>query len=228
MLASFSGAGAALAILGVAFWLARGNPDVTQELYADAPPAPPESEMDASRPQVALSRSLARELEVLKVRNRLTHLGDRAIALGDRRSYDQLRVALDAPSYRDYRIALRAEIIRVENAYATGGRLGTYVLPVRDLFPGRSWQSEGEVATAELIALLGDYDRPWEVRTRAAYLLGTRQSRAANEALVGAILEDPNLEVLRESMLSLEENAGFRAPHLFDTGAVAEWWENNQ
>ena len=177
--------------------------------------------------QIAVSPGDAwAELDILGKRNQLTMHADDAIANGTRASFDRL-LALSGnediePQLRD---GAAAEILRVKDFYASGTRLGSYSLPVGTLYPSLKSKNEEALDTSVLLALLGDQERTWRQRTRAAYLLAGRRSLIVAEALVQAAKSDPNLDVVKECVFTFQENTGFRASGLFEIEELLTWWD---
>lgn len=166
------------------------------------------------------------ELELLGKRNELTMLADDAIANGTRAAFDRLEAkSEDASADQRLRNGAAAEILRVKDFYASHGtRFGSYALPVATLYPSLRTKAEAELETPQLISLLGNQERSWKVRTRAAFLLASRRELAVCEALVQAAKTDPNLDVVKECVATFEENTGYRAKGLFEIEELESWW----
>lgn len=184
------------------------------------------SDLKTVKEQVSINPGDAwKQLEILGERNRLTMLADDAIANGSREAFDQL-VTLSKDQSRDQRIkdGAAAEILRVKNFYSSGSRLGPYTLPVATLYPSLKTGAEEALSNSQLLALLADQKKHWRVRTRAAYLLGSRRDPSVSEALVQAAKSDPNLDVVKECVFTFEENTGYRAKGLFEIDSLVNWW----
>jgi hypothetical protein len=164
------------------------------------------------------------ELVLLKERNRLTDYADEAIATGARAPYERLWEALDDPRLANLVHAARAEILRVQNFYLGGSRIDHYDIPVMTYFPDDAALRDSQLKDDQLIKLLRDKKNPWEVRMKAANLLGTRHSSAAGDALVAAVKADDNLDVVKEATFSFEQMTGFRA-RIFDAASLDQWWK---
>ncbi|MEM9281788.1 MAG: hypothetical protein AAGA96_08180 [Verrucomicrobiota bacterium] len=165
------------------------------------------------------------ELDYLRVRNQLTSFADDAITMANRSQYENLWEVVYDDSQSDFHAAAVSEILRVKFFYASGSRLGAWILPVSELFPGL--ENESELEVKQVIDLLTDRTQDWRVRVRAARLLEGQRTRTVFEALRGAIHEDPNLDVLKESVRTFEVNAGFVGDDFFDVKSVDAWWEAN-
>jgi hypothetical protein len=164
------------------------------------------------------------ELVLLKERNRLTDYADEAIATGARAPYERLWEALDDPRLANLVHAARAEILRVQNFYLGGSRIDHYDIPVMTYFPDDAALRDGQLKDDQLIKLLRDKKNPWEVRMKAANLLGTRHSAEAGDALAAAVKTDDNLDVVKEATFSFEQMTGFRA-RIFDAASLDQWWK---
>lgn len=175
----------------------------------------------SSSPLPATSQS---EMVLLKERNRLSAYADEAIATGARAPYDRLWEAIDDPRLATLVHAARAEILRVQNFYLSGSRLDAYDIPVAEYFPESAALKDTQLKDDELIALLAESKNPWQVRMKAANLLGLRRSKKAGDALVNAIVGDQNLDVVKEASFSFEQMTGFRA-RLFEPATVKAWWD---
>lgn len=191
---------------------------------AGAPSASGAAGTGAAAAAPALSPSTQGELVLLKERNRLAGYADEAIATGARAPYDRLWEALDDPRLASLVHAARAEILRVQNYYLSGSRLDAYDIPVASYFPDSAALKDSQLKEDELVTLLANPKHPWQVRMKAANLIGLRRSKNAGDALVKAILEDQNLDVVKEASFSFEQMTGFRA-RLFEPASVKAWWD---
>ena len=185
-----------------------------------------DQDLSVMKEQVAVSPGDAREqLKLLGRRNELTMFADDAITNGTRAAFDKLLAASDdLNNPQALRDGAAAEILRVKVFYASGNRLGSYSLPVATLYPSLITAAEEELKASQLIELLGDKERAWRVRNRAAYLLANHRGLAVSEALVQAVKSDPNLDVVKECVLAFEENTGYRAKGMFEIEALENWW----
>ena len=185
------------------------------------------ADLETVKKQISVSPGDAwRELEILGARNQLTLLADDAITNGSRVAYDKL-VILSNDTTQDKRLrdGAVAELVRVTNFYSSGMRLGAYTLPVNQLFPSSVSRSEEALSTGQLVGLLTNREKSWQVRARAAYLLGSRRGGLPLcEILVGAAKEDPNLDVVKECIVSFEQVTGYRSKQPFDIAGLEEWW----
>jgi hypothetical protein len=164
------------------------------------------------------------ELVLLKERNRLTDYADEAIATGARAPYQKLWEALDDPRLANLVHAARAEILRVQNYYLGGSRIDHFDIPVMTYFPDDAALRDTQLKDDQLIKLLREKKNPWEVRMKAANLLGTRHSSEAGDALAAAVKADDNLDVVKEATFSFEQMTGFHA-RIFDAGSLDQWWK---
>ena len=163
------------------------------------------------------------DLILLKERNRLTSYADEAIATGAREPYDRLWQALEDQRLIKLIHAARAEILRVQNFYLSGSRIESYTIQVGDYFPESASLKDSQLKDEQLIELLENKENPWQVRMKAANLLGLRRSRAVGDALVKAVKYDENLDVVKEATFSFEQMTGFRA-RIFEPASMDAWW----
>lgn len=164
------------------------------------------------------------ELVLLKERNRLTSLADESIATGAREPYEQLWKAVNDPRMVNLIHGARAEILRVQQFYLSGSRLPKYEIPVADVFPDTPNLRDAQLSDDQLITLLSSPKQIWQNRVKAAWLLGQRKSEKAAEALVKAVKEDKNLDVVKEATFSFEQMTGYRAS-IFEAKALEAWWK---
>lgn len=164
------------------------------------------------------------ELVLLKERNRLTGYADEAIATGARAPYERLWETLDDPRLANLVHAARAEILRVQNYYLSGSRIERFDIPVATYYPENGALKDSQLKDDQLIDLLGAAKNPWEVRMKAANLLGMRRSMEIGDALVKAVKKDDNLDVVKEATFSFEQMTGFHAK-IFDTSSLETWWK---
>jgi hypothetical protein len=164
------------------------------------------------------------ELILLKERNRLTAYADECIASGARAPYEQLWEALDDPRLTNLVHAARAEILRVQNFYLGGSRIDRFDIPVATYYPDDAALRDSQLKDDQLVKLLLTKKNPWEVRMKAANLLGTRRSLEVGDALVEAVKRDENLDVVKEATFSFEVMTGFRS-RIFDAAALEQWWK---
>lgn len=163
------------------------------------------------------------ELILLKERNRLTSFADEAIATGARAPYVNLWKALDDKRLSNLVHAARAEILRVQNYYLSGSRLESFDIPVAEYYPDSANLRDSQLDDGKLIDLMHNQNNPWQVRLKAANLLGLRRSTAVGDALVETIKNDNNLDVVKEATFSFEQITGYRA-RLFESEPLAQWW----
>jgi hypothetical protein len=168
------------------------------------------------------------ELRLIKERNRLTAYADEAISTGLRRP---LRLIIDAmrdPERANLYHAGQAEYYRIMGHFQLLNRIDpAYKLPVAELFPKEKIRDEADLNSSQLISLLGDIEKPWQVRLRSAFLLGGRRTPEVGDALVKALVNDPSLDVAKEAQLSFEQNVG-RHFLLFDVEGVQTWWKTQR
>ena len=174
---------------------------------------------------VPVASETNKELVLLKERNRLTAWADEAIAKGDRKSLDMLIKRLTDPDFASLRDATFAEIQRIYYHLRFTIRIDpSFRIPVNEMFKDSGIREDSDLTTEQLMKLLHDHEQTWQVRLRAAWLLGGRRTRDVSESLIKAIKEDPVLDVAKEAQLSLEQNVD-RKFLLLDIPAIDEWWK---
>lgn len=168
--------------------------------------------------------SFQSEILYLRDRNRLTAWADEAIATGSRAAYEKLCETLDDPRKVKLNHAAQAEILRVHAFYLSGSRIERFDIPVAQYFPDEAQLKDSQLKDDQVIFLLQGKNHPWQVRMKAANLLSPRRSLIVGDALVKAVLEDDNLDVVKEAALSFEQLTGHH-PRIFDAAAIAKWWK---
>ena len=202
---------------------AQSQPKPADVAPTQATDAKPEGEVAAITP---VTTSTNQELVLLKERNRLTAWADEAIATGSRKSLDMLIKRLTDPEYAKLRDASFAEIQRIYYHLRFTIRIDpNFRIPVNEMFKDEGIRDEADLKTEQLITLLHDQKQIWQVRLRAAWLLGGRRTNEVSEALIKAMKEDPVLDVAKEAQLSLEQNID-RKFLLLDMPAIDEWWKS--
>lgn len=210
--------------------------ELTESISKPAPvPAPtqpvpvePTAAVDA-KPEVAavvpLKSSSNQELVLLKERNRLTAYADEAIANGTRKPLTLLIERLQDPQMANLRHAAYAEVQRIYYHLRFTSRIDpNFRIPVNEMFKDAAIRDESDLKTDQIIKLLHDPKKAWEVRLRAAWLLGGRRTREVGEALIKAIKEDEMLDVAKEAQLSFEQNMEHKFL-LLDIPAIETWWK---
>lgn len=164
------------------------------------------------------------EILYLRDRNRLTAWADEAISTGSRAAYEKLCETLDDPRKAKLTHAAQAEILRVHAFYLSGSRIERFDIPVAQYFPDEAQLKDSQLKDDQVISLLQGKSHPWQVRMKAANLLSPRRSLIVGDALVKAVLEDDNLDVVKEAALSFEQLTGHH-PRIFDAAGIAKWWK---
>jgi hypothetical protein len=164
--------------------------------------------------------------EVLRFQRRgdIFELGDTAIGDMSRSAYEELREILNDPSDALLQLAAKSEIIRVNNAFANSTRTSGITLSMQGT--GDATLEESGLTTRELIDILID-DPDWRFRARSAQLLTEKKELGVPEALLEAMKDDENLEVLKNAAKAFETVTGSRAPGVFEYEYFSEWWETN-
>jgi hypothetical protein len=222
-------------ILGTPAYVAAAEPRWQPDPNMVTSPDTSFNQMDLMQGKISeLERQLSvtpaeawKELRQLSQRNQLTAYADEAITLGSRKSYLELTNIAETSKDAAQRYGAEAEVLRVRFFYATGSRLGSYKLPTASLYPSSKTKSEEDLTAKELITLLLDQEKAWEVRSRSAYLMGEKRGYDAATALVTAVRTDPSLDVIKEATYSFEEISGYRSPGAFEMQDLLDWWDSN-
>lgn len=173
---------------------------------------------------MALRGRILTELLILKERNRLTGYADEAIVTGDRRAYELLWEALDNPDLSHLRHAARAEILRVKFFYNSDERILAFNIPVELFTDDPEVRSERDLSAEQLRELLGNDSLDWRIRVRAAFLLAQFPDVETGDSLVRAIMQDPHLAVVKESVFALGQFTGYRGDVL-EFEQARDFWE---
>jgi hypothetical protein len=94
---------------------------------------------------------------------------------------------------------------------------------------GSHGATDEKIPTASLLTEFLLNPRPqWEIRDKAAVLLGTRREAEVLPALVTCMSAYANLWVRRDALRSFEQLTGFQENDVFDFQGAANWWEKNK
>ena len=157
------------------------------------------------------------QLEVLRKRNELMVLGDKALS-GERKAYIKLLEMADKDN------AALAEIFRVQSFYQSCDRIPK-VLELKDkagiVFKNLS------IPTIYLIdALLNNPD--WRIRGGAANLLGYRKEKTVPLALIESMKNENELDVLQASINAFSRLTGYRDVYVLEPLPTIKWWRQNE
>jgi hypothetical protein len=174
------------------------------------------------------SEEITDELILLKERNRLTLLADEVMATGKSEAMRRLWVAVREPAVDLLQHAAAAEIIRVQNHLDGITRLPPgYRIAVKKHFPDSTAAEDSGLTTDQLATLLTNSENPLPTRARAAVLLSGQRSAQAGDALMEALRNDPDLDVVKECQHAMRKSFGMTVP-LFDLQAAEAWWVANR
>ena len=173
---------------------------------------------------MALRGRILSELLILKERNRLTGYADEAIVTGDRRAYELLWDSLENPDLHHLRHAARAEILRVKFFYNSDERILAFSIPVELFTDDPDIRTERDLNAAQLRELLANDTVDWRIRVRAAFLLAQFPEPETGDALVDAIMTDPHLAVVKDSVFALGQFTGYRGDVL-EFEQARDFWE---
>lgn len=93
---------------------------------------------------------------------------------------------------------------------------------------GSNGAEDENIPASSLIAQFLFGQPRWELRAKAAQLLGGKRQAGVAEALLRSMQTDPNLWVRRESLRSFEQLTGFAEQDVFDFKRAAQWWQKNK
>lgn len=171
--------------------------------------------------------TLKTEVAILEERNRLIGLADIAIADGKREAFEELENFVNNPTQSELVSAANAEILRVKAFYLIGTRIkGVHIYAPGPFNIGDKSVDE-QISTKDLISALQN-NPEWQIRAKAAELLGRRQEKGVLEALLQAMHRDQRLDVVKVALDSFESITGFSSNDVFGYEAAEEWWSNNK
>lgn len=167
------------------------------------------------------------ELDVLKKRNSLTRLADRAIGSDTNlEDYKRLLQMFDEETDPDLKAAENAEIYRVIDAYGmlAPSRVPNITLQASTFNPEK--KDESELTSEELLIALNN--RESLVRARAAFLLESRPPTFhVARMLKDALESELNLEALRYEKRAFSHASGFSSKGRLDATDELKWWSDN-
>ncbi|MCA9405377.1 MAG: hypothetical protein KC684_02485 [Candidatus Omnitrophica bacterium] len=170
-------------------------------------------------------KTLAKEVEILKARNALLLLTDKAITQGDRSAYDKVQNIYRNSKDAEVSSIARAEMLKIKAFYASTNRIKSGDVIFIDE-EGRSFKN-GNIPTDILLKYLIGHK---EVITRAksADLLRNRKEKDVPETLIESFKNEKNLIVLKNSIQAFERVTGYENSDVFDYEKAIKWWENNR
>lgn len=169
--------------------------------------------------------TLAEEVTFLKERNRLLRLGDKAITDGDRKALAKLVSIAKKPPKPELFPAVSSEILRVKSFYITVTRIkGASITHTK---PDGTKMVDDEIPTNILIEDL-KHNAKWVVRAKSAQLLKARKEKGVPEALLYALRNDQQLDVIKIALDSFESVTRFKATDVFACESAEKWWKQNK
>jgi hypothetical protein len=169
--------------------------------------------------------TLAAEINMLKMRNHLAALANRAIAGGDRKAFEELQEASRNPVKADLAEVAQAELMRVKAFYATTTRIKDQSV-IYATTEGITIVDD-KIPTATLLADLG-HNTDWRVRAKFALLLANRREPGVAEALLAASSTDKNLHVVKACLETFALLTGYTGRDVFDYAAARDWWQSHK
>lgn len=166
-----------------------------------------------------------KNLILLKNRNYLTALADKAISRGDRKSYEQLSKMVGETKDGDKSVDATSELLRVKSHYLTGTRIpfNTTELAKKS---GEKVKIEN-ISTEELIEI-ATYSPNWPIRGVAIWELRKRKEKHVPAALIHCMENDDELDVLAATIDSFQALTGYVRKDVLNTRHVTLWWEENK
>ncbi len=161
------------------------------------------------------------ELGKLKNRNELLALSDNAISKGDRNAFNKLE-ELTANNKND--LAARAEMLKVKAFYKENNRIPEFELKLTK--EGISYVND-KVPTGILINILHNHP-DWGYRGRAAQLLSKRKEKIVPDALIQAITNDIELDVVNNAIWAFTSVTGYKDISFLNHLPLIEWWQKNK
>jgi hypothetical protein len=170
------------------------------------------------------------ELAILRERNRLMQLYDRAVNEADRKALEELMKIQDEPTNPLAALA-GSLVLQVKNFYLFGTRLGDYQLVIHrfglsDIELPSAAHSPESYSVDDLISGLR-HDEDWHARAKCADLLGSRKVKSVPDELLRAAKTDKNLEVVRNALRSFCEVTGYTKPDVFAYQPAENWWREH-
>jgi len=168
-----------------------------------------------------------KELEVLKKRNELTRMADRAIANGSLAEYERLQKMLDEEVDEDLKAAESAEVFRVVSAFSvfSPSRAGAAKFNVSMINPQKN--DENELSDDELLEILL-HDQAPLARAHAAALLQKRTiTFRIAQGLRDALDKESHLEAIRFERAAFDRIGGFDGGGALDGKPEVKWFDEN-
>jgi len=173
-----------------------------------------------------LKTETANELTILKNRNQLIALTDRATTNGDRAAFEKLRglYQLSQQGTAEFTAAF-SEFMKVKSFYVTANRFNHGDLQYKD--EAGKLLINKDIPTDILISTLSTSNDIIS-RVKAARLLGSVKEKKVAEALIKAINNDSNLDVLKAAIASFNQITETKNIDILDTYPVNDWFSQNK
>jgi len=156
-------------------------------------------------------------------------LEDRAIAEKDRKAFEILREKILKSDASGAHVAAVAAINRIELFYLQSASFSQ--MPIRYVQTPEGKQEIADDRVLPLAALcetVRSKESSWQLRARAAMLLGNHKDVASLEALTEAVRSDQNLSVLYFATLSLKQITGVGFSGVFGDADLVDWVGKNR
>jgi hypothetical protein len=181
---------------------------------------------------------LSQKIAFLELQNDLPILRDKAISQGDRGALEEiLRIAQTTPEDSPVKQLAWEYYVGVVRSLPSHYHSSPFlVVKLEDGTLKKEW----EIPTLRLITSLSDPD--WNVRARAATLLGGRAEKGIPDILLQAARSDKNLRVIGNALISFGYITGrvarpIAAGHdaisqtefveMFDIDKLEQWWQEH-
>jgi hypothetical protein len=164
--------------------------------------------------------NVSQQVKILDERNKLTMLGDKAIAWGDSKALEDLELYSKQHPTGELDKAVTAEILRVKSFYA-GSRVAGRDIEV--IFPDGNKYTNGAIPTN--ILLLGLDDPDWAIRTKSAEMLAYHKEKKVPDALLKTMANDPRLDTRKAALDAFEKINGYRKVDILDNAPARDWWK---
>jgi hypothetical protein len=176
-----------------------------------------------SEAQAALADAQSRRMNVLL-------LEDQAIAEKNRSAFRALRGMIEDESLAAAdRTSARASVNRIELFYLQSAPLVQSPIRFLETPDGRQEiPDDGRLPLDVLTTTLQTGDASWQLRARAAFLLGKHNDLQAVASLTEAVRTEENLSVLYFATQSLNQITGAGYSRVFGETDLVEWVEKNQ
>ena len=174
-----------------------------------------------------VKNELSKEVDILKKRNELILLADKAIGDGCRESYEKLEAMIvnGKGEAKEINVAALSELLRVKTFYIGVTRIKTIELQYKE--KDGNLQKDNDIST-EVLARTLINSKDWRYRTKAAQLLRQRKEEIVISALIKAMISDKRLDVIKECINSFSAITGYKKADVLKHKPLLIWWAQNK